>query len=175
MLIQNAPTVKESNVLNELWLCTLEADLKYFIKFDTSTINELEKWRQIDKSAAESCGILIGEYRELSIYIKYITLPQENDKRTRTRFFRQDKKHQDILNTLHHENLGYVNYAGEWHSHPESNPSPSFVDINAWKKLDFFTEEYPKLFLILGNKNTDWLGLTYKNKLYKCEIIVQNQ
>lgn len=159
-------------MLKDLWLCNLKDNLNYFIKFDISTINELEKWRQIDSSSSEGCGILIGEYREVSIYIKYVTTPQKNDQRSRARFFRRDKTHQGILNRLHYENSGYINYAGEWHSHPEHNPIPSSIDINAWKKLKLFSEEYPKLFLILGDQDKDWLGLMHNNKLYECEAMV---
>lgn len=172
MLIQNVLTAKEINVLNELWFCHLATDIKYFIKFDILAIKELEKWRQIDNKTSEGCGILIGEYREFGIYIKYVTPPQENDQRTRVRFFRRDKTHQDILNKLHQEHSGYVNYAGEWHSHPEANPTPSSIDLNAWKQLKSFTEDYPKLFLILGSKSIDWLGVIYKNELYKCQIMI---
>ena len=49
------------------------------------------------------------------------------------------------------------NYLGEWHTHPENDPTPSSTDIKIWKKIvrQAIYEWEGLFFVIVGKKSTN--------------------
>ncbi len=99
----------------------------------------------------ESGGILLGKIFSTHIEICNITEPFPNDIRHRIRFQRQDPKHLSSWKKLQKESDNTIGYIGEWHSHPDGQPSPSSIDNLEWNKI-IKEVGSPLLFLIVGNE-----------------------
>jgi integrative and conjugative element protein (TIGR02256 family) len=147
------------------------------IKITEYAFQRMEKYRQVNKEDFEAGGVLLGRFivNTKDIVIDDVSIPLIGDKRTRTSFVRNAKSHQRIIDQQWTKSKGTCHYLGEWHTHPESYPDYSSVDIKNWKerlKNDYFTSRY-LYFIILGIKKIEiWEGdrrtLKFKN-LYKYE------
>lgn len=93
-------------------------------------------FRQLERTAPEAGGVLMGRFIQDSghIAIDLISEPMIEDVRRRTFFFRAEKRHQEIVNRVWTESESTCTYLGEWHTHPEDDPTPSSVDLNEWNK-----------------------------------------
>ena len=116
----------------------------------------------------ESGGVIMGRYIKdyEDIVVDKITLPMPGDKSTRFSFFRNRKSHQKIIDREWEASCFTCTYLGEWHTHPEPSPTPSFVDKNDWKrkmKQDVFDSDY-LFFMIVGTSEIRlWEGNKYVN------------
>ena len=104
----------------------------------------------------ESGGVLLGRYilNCSDVVVDRITTPVAGDRRTRIRFFRSARSHQQVIDAAWFSSNGTCNYVGEWHTHPEPDPSPSLVDILDWRRrflLDRIDSEV-LYFVILGTR-----------------------
>jgi integrative and conjugative element protein (TIGR02256 family) len=102
----------------------------------------------------EAGGVLMGRFikEAKDIVIDKVTVPMKGDKRYRYEFKRLSALHQAELDREWMASKGTCNYLGEWHTHPEPDPTPSGVDIEDWKrklKKDIFSGRY-LYFLIAG-------------------------
>lgn len=126
------------------------------IKIEDNVLNLINSYKQLNRRDCEAGGILIGRENKESgnIIIEYASEPYEKDKRTRTSFYRQDKKHVEFYNDLYSKNNEIYAYIGEWHTHPEDYPNYSSKDINNWKRISKINNDKEKVYyhLILGNK-----------------------
>lgn len=124
-------------------LIALEIEESAQCKFDAYIKNNNFK--------VESGGILIGTLNHAvnKIIITDITEPQHKDRQSRFMFTRCEKGHQDIMDTLW-ENSHYTKtYLGEWHTHNEPSPTPSFVDKRNWIKISERDKNSQWLFFII--------------------------
>lgn len=80
----------------------------------------------------EAGGVLIGEIRQRGLTVTASTPPQLSDTRSRYRFNRREAGHQQLVDGAWRASGGTQSYVGEWHSHPERQPTPSFVDKTGW-------------------------------------------
>ena len=126
---------------------------------------DIQKYKQLC-SENESGGILFGKKKEKAeeYHIVDLTFPNENDSSTRFSFLRNAKAAQIVINNIWEESDGYINYIGEWHTHPEKNPTPSGTDIKTYKKI---SKDSSSLFpisinIIFGNANIFYI-CGYKN------------
>lgn len=102
------------------------------VKIADSVLNEMLLFKQDSAIKAESGGILLGYFIDESIFtITNITTPTAYDKSSRYNFIRNRKSAQKAINKLFKESGGKKIYLGEWHTHPENFPSPSFLDNNS--------------------------------------------
>lgn len=102
--------------------------------FDQAFMKMLD-FRQIENHKPESGGILIGYYIDnFSYVVTDITIPTCFDKFSRFNFIRSRISAQKAINILFKESGGKKIYLGEWHSHPEKLPTPSFLDCKSIKK-----------------------------------------
>jgi len=118
-------------------------------------ILKLNKYAQKQSNLNESGGVLIGCIRgEKDIELTQATYPEKDDYSSRCHFIRRGCGHIDkTLRAWEHSN-GTETYLGEWHTHPESMPSPSSLDVQSWR------ENLPKrkmILIIIGTKK-NWLG-----------------
>lgn len=123
-------------------------DLGQLVVVMPTVIEKLLSYRQLSPSCKEAAGVLIGERRGPHIVIHAISEPGPGDIRSRYTVVRKGFHHQTLVNVLHHKSGGTMNYVGEWHSHPESHPSPSGIDKSSWKK-DLASSE-PMVLIIVG-------------------------
>lgn len=105
-----------------------------FVVLEDDSVLAMRSYAQMNERDTEAGGVLIGETRERSTTIQIATPPQSTDVRTRTKFNRKSKGHQDFVIKSWKESQGLSDYVGEWHTHPEPNPSPSWVDRVGWAK-----------------------------------------
>lgn len=140
----------------------------YCIKINDNILAIMSKYSQC-KSKYESGGILIGSIliEGKTIEINDCTEPIKGDKLSRCGFYRCNK-HNELLEAKWVESNYIKIYLGEWHTHPQSIPTPSYVDKQSWKRLikDSITESPIIIFLIIGIETIEiWIGNKIDNKL----------
>jgi integrative and conjugative element protein (TIGR02256 family) len=124
------------------------------LKLSYRALDRMALYKQVQTSSTEAGGVLLGRFiiNSKDIVIDEVSIPMIGDKRTRNSFLRNAKSHQRIIDNQWNKSNGTSNYLGEWHTHPESYPDYSGVDIKNWKerlKNDTFSSRY-LYFLILG-------------------------
>lgn len=122
---------------------------------DSDALSHIQKYRQHGPLVAEAGGILIGEYRGKDLRITSATKPGRLDQRSRCRFGRRSPHHQLVAQKSWLKSGFTRSHIGDWHTHPQDNPSPSALDYSEWElKLP----KRPMLLVILGRKS-DWYSL----------------
>lgn len=106
------------------------------VKVADSALAEMLSFAQLSDTAAEAGGVLIGRHIADSsdVVIDRVTGPMPGDRRTRTRFDRARRRHQEVLDEAWERSAGTCVYLGEWHTHPEPKPTPSPIDMDDWYK-----------------------------------------
>ncbi|WP_201491369.1 Mov34/MPN/PAD-1 family protein [Pseudomonas paracarnis] len=137
------------------------------ILVEGAPLQTMDRYRQDRSDKTEAGGILLGYRKGPHLHIVQVTVPQLTDRCRRFRFDRSAHHHQQIALDQWHVSEKTMDYLGEWHTHPEINPSPSGVDINEWVKITN-RQTKPMVFMILGLTGTIWLGLSVNNALIKC-------
>lgn len=120
-------------------------------------LEHMEVFRQIGDDASEAGGILIGRVLLASgdILVDHATKPTVQDQRSRFRFLRARESAQQIVDEAWAQSDGSQIYLGEWHTHPEDTPSPSWWDRCNWRHIARCAkyEQDALLFLIVGRVN----------------------
>jgi integrative and conjugative element protein (TIGR02256 family) len=131
--------------------------LNAFILVEDEVINIVEQHAQKSGTSLEAGGILLGYRRGKHLHITSATEPASNDKRSRFRFERDIEPHQGIARQHWLSSNQKIDYLGEWHTHPETNPSPSQLDMTEWRKV-LESSRNIFAFLIVGSERKHWLG-----------------
>jgi integrative and conjugative element protein (TIGR02256 family) len=123
------------------------------LKVPATVLKLMQSYAQHSSSATEAGGVLLGRYivGTNDVVVDAVTEPMSGDKRTRSSFYRAKARHQAIIDAAWEESEHTCTYLGEWHTHPESSPTPSGVDTRGWcRRLreDQYDEEL--FFLIVG-------------------------
>ena len=87
-----------------------------------------------DAMQYEAGGILLGSYRGEHIEVVSASVPHPGDKRSRFGFTRNREGHQQLAERAWIESGKTITYVGEWHTHPESIPKPSVLDLESWAR-----------------------------------------
>lgn len=101
--------------------------------------------------ANEAGGILLGCRRGAHFEVTGISLPQPTDRATPRSFQRNIFGHQQLATETWSRGSGMVDHIGEWHTHAESVPKASRVDVRAWTDLAA-RRKRPMLGLIVGQQ-----------------------
>ena len=112
----------------------------------------------------ENGGILLGKFnkKKNTYIITNISTTNSKDRKGKCFFIRSKKEAQVIINRFWKESKGEINYLGEWHTHNEEYPTPSFIDKKLIKQmLNNKNAEIDNVFMVILGKN--------KN-LYMCTI-----
>lgn len=124
--------------------------------------------RQLETDASESGGILLGRLYESEVVLEQISLPGPSDKRGRFFFERDVKRAQCIVNDAWQKSNGKLVYIGEWHTHPETIPTPSSTDKQLIRNMLRDTKmEINFLFLTIVGTSDFFVGLQKGAKLIK--------
>lgn len=112
----------------------------YKFKIDNGPIvdltpNIIEKvipYLQLNGNTTEAGGCLVGfeNHNTSNITLNDISLPGDKDIRNRVFCKLRDKVHKIFLNRQIREKNFYM---GNWHTHPQTAPTPSTIDISDWK------------------------------------------
>jgi integrative and conjugative element protein (TIGR02256 family) len=124
------------------------------VVFPSATIEIIEKYRQEHEEACEAGGMLLGRIiaETGDVVVDELTQPAPDDSRTRFTFVRGKEFAQDLVNRAWAYSSGTRIYLGEWHSHPESRPTPSPHDLGNWRAVvrGARYEQDELLFVIVG-------------------------
>lgn len=107
----------------------------------------------------ESGGIIVGKLNpsDNQIIVTDITEPQRKDKCSAFTYKRAEYAHQKIMDKLWKESQHTKTYIGEWHTHNQPIPQPSFVDIKNWIKISMRKQNSNWLFFIIVG--TEQIGI----------------
>lgn len=122
--------------------------------FDEGVLNVFKTFRQTGRKS-EMGGILLGNIIGNKIYVRKASTPTPFDKSSRFSFNRHKKSAQLFIDYEFLNSKGTVIYIGEWHTHPESNPTPSGPDVRMIKnqfKENIINEDF-LLMVIIGQKS----------------------
>jgi integrative and conjugative element protein (TIGR02256 family) len=109
-------------------MITVYRVLNYRIHISQQVIEIMSGFVQNERGQHESGGLLMGQVVAEDIYITRITIPNKFDMSGRNLFVR-DKDSGQILLDYEFVNSGKsIIYLGEWHTHPEAVPTPSYQD-----------------------------------------------
>lgn len=133
------------------------------VKLDATVLEEIRRFRQTCWWHREAGGVLLGRRIELStdVVIDQITPPLAGDRRTRTSFHRSAELHQRAIDAAWERSGGTCLYLGEWHTHPETDPTPSGIDLSDWRRRlrDDVFEGSELFFVIVGTRTIGlWEG-----------------
>jgi len=131
---------------------------KYDIVLHSQPISIVEKFTQYKKKDPESGGIILGKIIDKQINILKLSIPTPLDNSSRANFERNKVSAQIILDYEFYNSGGQLIYLGEWHTHPESFPSPSSIDLKMLKN-QFSNNKLNTDFLILMIKGTEGMYL----------------
>lgn len=134
------------------------------VEVDDEVISTIESYSRGAEIKKEAGGILIGAYRGPHVEIAACTTPMPNDRRLWNLFDRKDLGHGERAMQHWRENRRTLTFVGEWHTHPEPAPKPSYVDLNTWKKLGKRQKTMPLVFVIRGLSGW-WWGLMRRQSL----------
>jgi integrative and conjugative element protein (TIGR02256 family) len=132
--------------------------------------DKIEKFSCHPENAREAGGILVGSYRGPHIEITECSQPLPRDRRSPTLFDRSDPGHHQLASKRWLESGRTSTFVGEWHTHPESLPTPSRIDINTWQKVSRKNTAGGTVFLIRGYDGW-WAGLSTGKVLLRLAIV----
>ena len=147
--------------------------LRGFLKVHETAQHNMLRFVQDQPGKPEAGGVLLGRHiRDTeNIVVDSITTPVPEDFASRYRFFRSDKAHQRLIDDCWEKSRQTCTYLGEWHTHPESRPTPSFIDLCNWRrKLLFDQFSYCLFFVIVGTQKIHvWEGRSRCVRLFRLE------
>lgn len=99
----------------------------------SSVLDEIRKWLQDKNEKPESGGYIVGYQHERTgnVSLEAISHPYFFDMKNRIRFDIRDLRHNMFLKKALRRKSYYM---GVWHTHPQSVPVPSFIDLDDWNK-----------------------------------------
>lgn len=135
---------------------------------ESALLDQLREFRQIAPDASEAGGILMGYRRGPHTHVTEATMPSKEDVQHRFGFLRQAKYHHQTAVRRWKETGETLDYAGEWHTHPEDDPSPSNKDIRNWRKITMASQR-PMIFVIIG-RSTNWIGAGLGQRVVQIDL-----
>lgn len=133
-------------------------------------MQQIQSFATSDLSSKEAGGIFLGYYRGPHVEVIDCTVPLPKDKRSMFGFLRRDPGHSATAIAAWKASGRKTAFVGEWHTHPEDNPTPSQVDRNTWLDLMMSRKSDPLIFLIAGRKAV-YCDLGLENRLRRLEIM----
>lgn len=110
------------------------------------------RYAQHEPGAPEAGGALLGRYilSTRDVVVDVVTEPMRADRRSRTRFYRHRRGHQAVIERAWAESGGTCAWLGEWHTHPEPVPTPSWVDRADWRRKLLVDRYDEALFFVIA-------------------------
>jgi integrative and conjugative element protein (TIGR02256 family) len=92
-----------------------------------TVVQHLYKHRQYNLRRVAGGGQLFAAFQEQTITVVCATGPRRSDRRLRTSYLPNRQAERREINRLFRKGLHYI---GDWHTHPESCPVPSRIDLD---------------------------------------------
>ncbi|WP_123598204.1 Mov34/MPN/PAD-1 family protein [Pseudomonas frederiksbergensis] len=141
----------------------------HLVVISSEVLELISRYKQSAPDDCEAGGILIGVMHGPHLEITGATGPQQTDKRYRMRFRRSEAGHQFILNRRWENSGGTENYVGEWHTHPESDPQPSSIDLKEWSRTSKRLGE--PMIVIIGGQISNYYAVIDDRKCRVLHVI----
>lgn len=112
----------------------------------------LQRWRQLRPRSREAGGVLLGTWQEFGqhVVVSSLTEPMPSDRRTLRGFWRSQAPHQAAIDWAWRDSDHTQTWLGEWHTHPEDDPSPSAIDRQDWRShMNEDTADGDALFFVI--------------------------
>lgn len=93
-----------------------------------SVLTVMGKYRQTNRRHSEAGGQLFARITPTLIIVAVATEPHRKDVRRRLSFIPDKKRLATEIQTYFSKGLHYI---GDWHTHPEKIPKPSWIDYNS--------------------------------------------
>lgn len=137
------------------------AEEAYIVVIPQIVKDILLQHRQLHAKSPEAGGLIYGVLYERGVVLTGVTAPMPLDDRSRYHFHRRDPKHLETVEREYEITRGHINLLGEWHTHPQKNPSPSTIDTRQWREIDSARSPLGlnSLFMIQGTQEL-WVGGT---------------
>lgn len=132
----------------------------------------MDRFWQDESAKPESGGILLGYRRDKHLHVTMASTPQPGDEQRRYLFNRSKRAHQELALRQWRASAQTVDYLGEWHTHPETHPSPSGLDQAEWAKICARAPN-PMLFMIVGWSGEHWLGCSKGGQVVRCARVAR--
>ena len=133
-----------------------------------AALNTFSSYRQTGE-ASEAGGLLFATFDLPFIRIAEVSEPHILDGRHRYRFFPNRLLQRRLIRKKFKQGLHYI---GEWHTHPEPAPHPSYLDLESMAEA--FVKSRHRLnwfiMIIVGNKEESlklWVGAHNSFTYYK--------
>ena len=111
-----------------------------------------EKWSSPEARGCIARRLMVGGNR---VNVDKVTVPGPRDRQTRFRFFRAQSPAQAAVIDAWQRSEGTANYLGEWHTHPQDDPTPSSQDRRDWRRLVTMQQyEQKSLFFVIVGRRT---------------------
>lgn len=136
------------------------------LKVAPAALAQMLLFRQVETDSKEAGGVLLGRHIVgcRDIVLDEVTTPLQEDRRRHLAFHRSQTGHQKVIDARWLDSRGTCHYLGEWHTHPETSPTPSSVDLADWRRrlrVDQF-EGDSLLFIIVGTRELRaWEGMRH--------------
>jgi len=138
-----------------------------FIKLEQDVIYQLNAYYQ-ENTQYETGGILLGCIGdEGNVIVIREAYQIKSTWYSPIQYKRNAKKAQKIINKRWRETEGFINYVGEWHTHPNMRPLPSSIDKKSLYKItNCIDKQIPVVaLLILGKDNETTLTVGRGQKI----------
>lgn len=127
----------------------------------SSVLSFMDNYRQTTRRRAESGGQLFAKITPKLIVVAAATGPHRKDLRSRFAFVPNKKRLAAEIQAYFLKGLHYV---GDWHTHPQKSPKPSWLDTHSMQKCFSKSKHSLEHFLIVivGNApptSNLWVGL----------------
>lgn len=137
------------------------------------------EFTQREAKATEAGGILLGRLiiGGDDVAVDEALRPTREDRRARFAFFRARDPAQRVVNDRWERSNGTTVYLGEWHTHPEDDPTPSSIDVFNWRRIvlsNRFETDF-LLFAIVGRRTTRWWEAWKAERRVAVEALVNDE
>lgn len=132
-------------------------------KLGPDALATMRLYEQHAPESLEAGGLLLGRYLRggYDIVVDRATVPMPGDERSRFGFYRAKEAHQREIELAWQASGGTCCCLGDWHTHPESRPKPSPVDLENWKRMlrEDILDDEACFFVIVGQREVGvWEG-----------------
>lgn len=155
---------------------------KLQVVFEPSVINIMTSKAQLGYNTKERGGVLLGRLfpdENLIVVVDAIESPAVSSGYTEL-YVNNDIANKKMKQHWK-ESGGKITYVGDWHTHPEAIPSPSFIDRDTFKSTyrSSKIDQNVLLCVIIGTnaleKGGFWVGVQRYFRLYKLHYNLKNK
>jgi len=143
---------------------------KQRLVFTHRVLKHLFQQRQIKRKQSETGGQLFATITPQIVVVVAATGPHTRDLRKRFSFIPYKRR---LTKEIHGYFAKGLHYVGDWHTHPQKTPKPSWLDLKSMKEcyvksnheLDHF------ILVIIGNSTgNEWIWVGLINRIQTMDL-----